>query len=145
MATWRVLPVVAVLVLAGCGGAGSSAAQSGATASGFPLGSVAKEVVDPDHGRVRIVWTFTRDGRFTEVQFPLDGQWLQTNPVRGTFTAAADRVTIAGDFPPGIGTSTHGWRRDGDRLWTFFVDSTNPDDHEFFEGIDSQPWIPAPP
>ena len=72
----------------------------------------------------------------------LDGQRLDIVPVRGTFTADADTVTIATTWPSDMGTSTHGWRLDGDRLWTFLKESTNPDDKDWFEGLDSRPWEP---
>jgi hypothetical protein len=34
----------------------------------------------------------------------------------------------------------HGWRVDGDRLWTFLIESDNPDDKEWFATLDVQPW-----
>ena len=142
MSTRRLTLAAAVLAIVGCGG-GSTPAPSGVTDEGFPLGSFVKELDDPEvGGRIRIVWTFTGDGRFTEVPLALDGQRLDALPVRGTFTAAADAVTIATNYPPGMGTSTHGWRLDGDRLWTFLLESSNPDDAEWFEDLDSRPWEP---
>ena len=134
--------VVGILV-AGCAGS-SVPAPSGTTTAGFPLGSFSKVLEDPDVGRSLIVWTFTADGRFTEVPIALDGQRFEAFPLRGTFTADGETVTIATNYPPDMGTSTHGWRVDGDRLWTFLVDSTNPEDTDWFKGLDSRPWDPYP-
>jgi hypothetical protein len=139
-ATWTVVVAIAFIV-AGCAGS-TSPAPTGTTTAGFPLGSYAKEVDDPVVGRTRIVWTFTADGRFTEVPLALDGQRLDAYPIRGTFTAEDETVTIVATFPPDMGTSTHGWRRDGDRLWTFLIESDNPDDKAWFEGLDTRPWEP---
>jgi hypothetical protein len=113
------------------------------TASGFPSGAFAKEVVDPELGRVRLVWRFEPDGRWAEIPLALDGQTLRMPTVRGSWVADAETVTVATDYPPGWGTSTHGWRLDGDRLWTFFKDSDVPDDKEWFESLDSRPWVPS--
>ena len=138
---WLVLASAGLLVV-GCGGAAPPPAAGGTTATGFPLGSFEKQVDDPAVGRTRMVWTFTDDGRYTEIQLALDGQRVDAVPIRGTFTADTDSVTIATSYPPGMGTSTHGWRRDGDQLWTFLITSDNPDDKDWFEAIDSQPWTP---
>ena len=140
MKTWLAATAAAILIAACAVPAGSP--PSGTTSAGFPLGSYSKVLDDPDLGRSLIVWTFTADGRFTEVPIALDGQRLEAFPIRGTFTADAETVTVATNYPPGMGTSTHGWRRDGDRLWTFLVDSTNPEDMEWFEALDSRPWEP---
>ncbi|MEO8229280.1 MAG: hypothetical protein ABI628_05895 [Chloroflexota bacterium] len=112
------------------------------TAFGFPLGSFAKELQDPDNGHVRLVWTFGPDGRWTEVPFALDGQSLHASPVRGTYAVDAGSLTIATDYPPGWGTSEHHWRMDEDLLWTEFVGSDNPSDADWFEPLDTRPWTP---
>jgi len=113
-----------------------------APSSGLPLGSFAKELRDPHAGRVRLVWTFEPDGRWAEIPLALDGQAIDLPPIRGTWTADGETVTIATTHPPGIGTSTHRWRRDRDEMWTWFVASDNPEDQEWFENLDSQPWVP---
>jgi hypothetical protein len=33
---------------------------------------------------------------------------------------------------------------DGDVLWTVFLESDVPDDKDWFEALDSQPWTPYP-
>jgi hypothetical protein len=147
-ATWRTRAVIRWLVLAAAGllmascGGPSASAPGGTTAAGFPLGSFEKRVDDPMVGPTRMIWTFTPDGRYTEIQLALDGQRVDAVPILGTFTADGDSVTIATSYPPGMGTSTHGWRRDGDQLWTFLIESDNPDDKDWFETIDSRPWTP---
>ena len=120
---------------------GDATAANPATASGFPLGSFAKEVQDPELGRIRLAWTFEEDGRWAEVPFALEGQSLNVPAMRGTYTVEGDTVTLATEFPPGWGTSQHTWRLDGDRLWTSFVSSTNPDDADWFKTLDDRPWV----
>ena len=136
-----VVLAAATLLVTGCG-ASSAPAPGGVSAAGFPLGSFEKQVDDPAVGPTRMVWTFTADGQYTEIQLAVDGQRVDIVPIRGTFTADGDSVTIATSYPPGMGTSTHGWRRDGDRLWTFLIESDNPDDKDWFEALDSRPWTP---
>jgi hypothetical protein len=94
-------------------------------------------------GRVRLVWTFAPDGRWVEVPFALDGQAAPMTPVRGTWTTDGDTLTIATDWPPDSGTSTHHWRLDGDRLWTVFVSSDLAADRDWFPRWDGQPWVPV--
>jgi hypothetical protein len=53
-------------------------------------------------------------------------------------------VTIATDYPADWGTSRHAWRMDGDVLWTVFLESDVPEDKDWFEALDSQPWTPYP-
>jgi hypothetical protein len=137
---WVAAGVVGLLI-AGCAGS-SGLAPSGTTSTGFPLGSFSKELDDPEVGRSLIVWTFTADGGFTEVPIALDGQRLDAFPVRGTFTADSETVTIMATYPPDMGTSTHGWRREGQRLWTFLLESSNPEDKDWFQALDSRPWEP---
>ena len=120
----------------------SSPAPSGTTDAGFPLGSFSKEVDDPDGGRMRIVWTFGADGRFTEVPIALDGQRL--DPSRSAARSRPMARPSRSRRP-----SRRAWARartaggvDGDRLWTFLVESDNPEDKDWFEGLDSRPWEP---
>ena len=139
--------VVLVLVgasVAGCGAGTRTTPPHGgfAPGSGFPLGSFAKELDDPQVGRVRLVWTFEADGRWAEIPLAVDGQSIDIPPIRGTWTADGETVTIATTYPPGIGTSTHGWRLDRDDVWTWLVASDNPDDQEWFQDLDSRPWVP---
>ena len=53
-------------------------------------------------------------------------------------------MTIATEYPPDWGTSRHGWRMDGDLLWTVFMDSDVPDDKDWFEALD-KPTVDAVP
>ena len=64
-------------------------------------------------------------------------------PARGRYAVDGDHVTIATDFPPGLGTSVHTWRVEGEDLWTTFVSSDLPDDAAWFAELDRQPWRPA--
>lgn len=135
------LVVLAVALLAGCGGSPRPSAATGVDpVSGFPLGHYAKEITDPVFGRVRIAWTFEPDGRFAEIPLALDGQALPWPAIRGTWTADRDAVTIDASYPEDVATTRHGWRRDGDALWTFFLGSDNPDDVDWFTALDIQPW-----
>jgi hypothetical protein len=137
-----------ILLAAGVLAAGCSAASPSRDhavgPSGFPLGTFSKELSHPELGRVRLVWDFEPDGRYAEVPLALDGQTLNAPTVRGRYTVDGSTVTIATDFPPDWGTSRHGWRMDGDRLWTFFIESDVPDDKDWFEALDSRPWTPYP-
>ena len=58
-------------------------------AVGFPLGTFAKEISDPDLGHVRLVWTFEPDGRYAEIPFALDGRrsWRRRSVARTRSTA----------------------------------------------------------
>lgn len=138
---------VAAMVVAGCGAPVDPAKRTGdassgpVTKSGFPIGSFAKEVQEPQHGRIRLVWTFEDGGRWAEVPFALEGQSLNVPAVRGTYTVDGDTVTLATEFPPDWGTSHHTWRLEDDRLWTSFISSTNPDDADWFRALDDRPWI----
>ena len=140
----RVLPaVVAVaLVVAACGTAARVPSARQATTSGFPAGAFAKEMEDAELGHVRLVWRFEPDGRWAEIPLALDGQKLRAPVVRGTYVVDGDEVTLATEYPPGWGTSQHGWRLDGDQLWTFFMESDVPDDKEWYQSLDSRPWVP---
>lgn len=145
----RSASVLVVLVLvagiaASCTTARVPSSEHSIAPSGFPLGAFAKEIQHPDLGRIRLVWTFEPDGRYAEIPFALDGQTLLAPTVRGTYAVDGGTVTIATDYPPDWGTSRHGWRMDGDRLWTFFMDSDVPDDKDWFGSLDSQPWTPYP-
>jgi len=140
-ASCAVALVLGLGVLIGACAAGRPPGHPIAT-SGFPSGAFAKEVVKPDLGHFRLVWRFEPDGRWAEIPIALDGQTLRVPTIRGTWVANDETVTLASDYPPGWGTSTHGWRLDGDRLWTFFKDSDVPDDKEWFESLDSRPWVP---
>ena len=139
----------AAMVVAACGASIAPATGTGApsadpvTAAGFPLGSFAKEVQEPQHGRIRLVWTFEDGGRWAEVPFALEGQSLNMPAVRGTYTVDGDTVTLATEFPPDWGTSHHTWRLEDDRLWTSFISSTNPEDADWFRALDDRPWVPT--
>lgn len=140
VAGWVATLVTVLAIVAGCAGTSRSGAVQGSDpVSGFPLGAFAKEIDDPS-GRVRIVWTFEPDGRFAEIPQALDGQRLDWPAVRGTWTADADALTIVASFPQDYGTMRHGWRVDGDQLWTFLISSDNPADKEWFATLDTQPW-----
>ncbi len=137
----------AAMVVTGCATPVAPTTRTGAasadpvTASSFPIGSFAKEIDDPDLGRIRLVWTFEDGGRWAEVPFALEGQSLDVPAVRGTYTIEGDTVTLATEFPAGWGASQHTWRLEGDRLWTSFISSTNPDDTDWFRALDDSPWI----
>lgn len=135
--------VVCVLATAGAT-TGVPSGDHALAASGFPLGSFAKELQDPGLGRVRLVWTFEADGRYTEVPFALDGQTLKTPTIRGRYAVDGETVAMATEYPLDWGTSRHGWRMDGDRLWTVFIESDVPEDKDWFEALDSRPWTPYP-
>jgi hypothetical protein len=140
IAGWAAILVVVSAIVTGCAGASRSGAATGSDpASGFPLGSFAKEINDPS-GRVRVIWTFEPDGRFAETPQALDGQALDWPAVRGTWTADAQTVTIVVSFPQNFGTMRHGWRVDADQLWTSLISSDNPADKEWFATLDAQPW-----
>jgi hypothetical protein len=137
-----VVALVAGFVIAAC--VGVTAPPRGTDpASGFPYGAFTKEITDPDLGHVRIDWVFGPDGRYAEVQIPLDGQPQRGPVVRGTYTIAGDTLTIATSWPPDWGTSEHRWRMDGDALWTVFVSSDVPEDTDWFTELDTRPWRPA--
>jgi len=114
-------------------------------ASGFPLGRFAKEIDDPVSGRVRLVWAFEPDGRYAEIPFALDGQAMRFPTIRGTWAADAAELAIHVTDPPGISSTRHGWRRDGDLLWTHLISSDDPEDTDWFGALDVQPWRPVEP
>jgi len=132
------------LLIAGCAGSAPAARDHPVGPSGFPLGTFSKEMSHPELGRVRLVWDFEPDGRYAEIPLALDGQTLNAPTVRGRYTVDGETVTIATDYPPDWGTSRHTWRMDGDVLWTVFQESDVPDDKDWFEALDSQPWRPYP-
>ena len=110
----------------------------------FPVGTFAKEIQDPSLGRMQINWTFDPSGQWAEIPIALDDQAIRAMVVRGTYTVEGESVTIASDYPPGIGTSRHAWRLEGNRLWTTFESSDNEDDAEWFAMLDPTPWIRQP-
>jgi hypothetical protein len=132
------------IAIAACAGSAAPPTAGVDPATGFPTGTFAKDFVDPPMGRVRLHWVFDPTGRWAEVPQALDGQALPAPPVRGTFRVEGDIVTIATDYPPGWGTSSHRWRLDGDELWTTFESSDNPDDEGWFAMLDATPWRRAP-
>ncbi len=136
------IALVVVLVIAACVG-GTAPARGTDPASGFPFGAYTQEITNPDLGHVRIDWVFGPDGRFAEIQIPLDGQPQRGPAVRGTYTVAGDTLTIATSWPPDWGTSEHRWRIDGDALWTVFVSSDIPDDTDWFTELGTRPWKPV--
>jgi hypothetical protein len=138
-----ILLVTGVLVAA-CTAPTSAPRDPAIAASGFPLGTFSKVLSHPDLGRVRLVWDFEPDGRYAEVPLALDGQTMKAPTVRGRYAVDGSTVTIATDYPPDWGTSRHAWRMDGDVLWTVFLESDVPDDKDWFEALDSQPWTPYP-
>jgi hypothetical protein len=145
VSTLGAIVLAAGVAVASCTTSGGAPSNAHAIApSGFPLGTYSKEFSDPELGRVRFVWDFEPDGRYAEIPFALDGQTLKAPTVRGTYTVDGETVTIATDFPPDWGTSRHGWRMDGDALWTVFLESDVPEDKDWFEGLDSRPWTPYP-
>jgi hypothetical protein len=134
---------LALAVAAGC--AAAQPATGGRTAPpDFPVGAYAKEFQDPFLGRMQIDWVFDPSGRWAEIPIALDNQAIGASVVRGRFTVEGDTVTIAADYPPGIGTSRHEWRLDGDHLWTTFESSTNEDDAAWFALLDPTPWTLLP-
>jgi len=132
------------VLVSGCATPAPTGSDHAIGPSGFPLGTYSKEISDHDLGRVRLVWVFEPDGRYAEVPIALDGQTLKAPTVRGTYSVDGETVTIATDYPPNWGTSRHGWRTDGDRLWTVFIESDVPEDKAWFEGLDGRPWTPYP-
>jgi hypothetical protein len=139
----RITAIGLMLALVGACAAPSFPPAGVDPSTGFPYGAFAKEIDDPDFGRVGIHWSFTSDGRWAEIPHALDGQTLPIVPVRGRYAVDGDEVTMTTDFPPGMGTSVHTWRVDGEDLWTTFVSSDLPDDAAWFAGLDRQPWKPA--
>jgi hypothetical protein len=131
--------------MVGCGASAVPPARGVDPATGFPFGRFAKEIEDPAGGRVRLVWAFEPDGRYAEIPFALDGQSLPFPTVRGTWTADATSLTIAVDHPAQLSDTVHGWRRDGDALWTYLISSNDPADVEWFGDLDVQPWRPFEP
>jgi hypothetical protein len=129
---------------AGCAASAPGPSDHPVAPSGFPLGTFSKELNDPELGRVRLVWDFEPDGRYAEIPMALDGQTLKAPTVRGRYSVDGSDVTIATDYPADWGTSRHAWRMDGDVLWTVFLESDVPEDKDWFEALDSQPWTPYP-
>jgi hypothetical protein len=139
------IAAVVVSLVAGCGPSIEPTIRPGASAhptlpSGFPLGSFAKDLGDPFLGRIRLVWTFGPDGRWSEVPFAIDGQTLRVPTVRGMYAIDGETVTITTDYPAGWGTSAHRWQVVGPYLWTAFVTSDVPEDAGWFEMLDDRPW-----
>jgi hypothetical protein len=130
--------------IAGCG-ATAPPSRGADAASGFPLGRFAKEIDDPEGGRVRLVWAFEPDGRYAEIPFALDGQAMRFPTVRGTWIADASTLSLDIAYPPELADSRHGWRRDGDLLWTYLISSADPADVDWFGELDVQPWRPIEP
>lgn len=140
----RIAGVAMVLVVpAACAG-DRPAGTAPMAPPGFPVGTFAKEFLDPFLGRMQINWTFDPSGRWAEIPIALDEQAIGATVVRGRYIVEGESVTIASDYPPGIGTSRHAWRLDGDRLWTTFESSDNEDDAEWFAMLDPAPWIRQP-
>jgi hypothetical protein len=139
-----VVALAAGALVAACASTRVPSSEHPTAASGFPMGGFTKELTDIELGHVRLVWTFEPDGRWTEVPFALDGQTLRAPASRGRYAVEGSIVTLAVEYPPDWGTSSHGWRMDGDQLWTFFMDSSVPEDRDWFEALDSRPWTPYP-
>lgn len=145
----RPLAIGLATVSIAIGGCGTSARlpppRGSDPASGFPLGRFAKEIDDPSAGRVRLVWAFEPDGRYAEIPFALDGQAMTFPTVRGTWTADDSTLAIDVTYPPEYAANRHGWRRDGDLLWTYLISSDDPEDVDWFTPLDVQPWRPVDP
>jgi hypothetical protein len=139
-----VMALAAAALVGACASPRVPSSENPTAASGFPLGAFTKELSDGELGHVRLVWTFEPDGRWAEVPFALEGQTLRAPTVRGRYTVDGATVTIATDFPPDWGTSSHGWRMDGDLLWTSFIESDVPEDKDWYAALDSRPWTPYP-
>ncbi len=88
---------------AGCSTSARLPPPRGSDRAGFPLGSFSKELDDPSAGRVRIVWTFAADGRWTEIQLARDGQ--RARPSRSAARSPPTISTLAIDvtYPPNVG------------------------------------------
>ena len=127
-------------VLAGCSTRAPGAPDPTIAASGFPVGTYVKDFVEPQFGPTRIAWTFEPDGSWAEI--PLEGAPIGVPPIRGTYTISGDVVTLATEYPPGLGTSRHTWRSVDGRLWTTYRSSDNPEDAGWFAMLDPIPWIP---
>ena len=127
-------------VLAGCAARTPGAPDPTIAASGFPIGTYVKDFIEPQHGPTRIAWTFEPDGSWAEI--PLEGAPIGVPPIRGTYTISGDVVTIATEYPPGLGTSSHAWRSVDGRLWTTYRSSDNPEDAGWFAMLDPIPWTP---
>ena len=114
-------------------------------ASGFPLGTFSKEIQLPGSRACPVrVDLRTRRSLRGESRSPSTVRRSSAPTVRGTYAVDGETVTIATEYPPDWGTSRHGWRMDGDLLWTVFMDSDVPEDKDWFEALDSQPWTPYP-
>jgi hypothetical protein len=130
---------VGLILAAGCADRGPS--TTGPTAPpGFPVGAWSKEFLDPFLGRMEVNWVFEPSGRWAEIPIALDNQTIGAGVVRGRFTVEGDTVTITTDYPPGMGTSRHAWRVDGDHLWTTLESSDLEGDAEWFAMLDRMPW-----
>jgi hypothetical protein len=141
--SWSAFAIAVAFGVAAC--ASDSPPSHGTDpASGFPRGVYAKEIDEPELGRIRLEWVFAPDGRWAEVPVPLDGQPQRAPVARGTYRVDGDAVTVAISWPPGWGTSTHRWRLDGDALWTTFVRSDVDGDAAWFGSMDIKPWRPVP-
>jgi hypothetical protein len=139
------LVVASAVLVTGCGAsAEATRSPASSSAAGFPIGAFSKEIADQELGRVRLVWTFGADGRWSEVPIALDGQTLKAPVVRGRYAVDGDSVTIATEYPPDWGTSRHRWRMDRGALWTAFIESDNPGDEDWFASLDTLPWTPYP-
>ena len=137
---WLVIGLFVGAWLAACSSHTPGPPDPAIAASGFPVGSYVKDFVEPQFGPGRIAWTFAPDGRWAEV--PLDGAPVGATPVRGSYTVDGDILTIATDYPPDLGTSSHHWRVADGRLWTTFESSEFPGDADWFAILDPAPWVP---
>ncbi len=134
--------LVAVLV-GGCAAYLGAPPPRGATADGFPLGALAKELEHPEFGRFRLIWIFEADGRWAEIPIALDGQRIMLPPVRGTFEIDGTTLTLVPDFPPGWAPTQHTWEMQDGSLQTTFASGTPEDEGWFRSVVDGEPWRPA--
>lgn len=125
--------------LAGCSARVAGSPDPSISASGFPIGTYVKDFVEPQFGPARIAWTFEADGSWAEI--PLDGAPIGAKPIRGSYAVSGDVVTIATEYPPDFGTSSHAWRFVDGRLLTRYQSSNIPEDADWFAMLDPIPWI----
>lgn len=134
-----VMGLIVAAVLTACSDRVPGSPDPTIASSGFPVGTYAKDFIEPQLGATRIAWTFEPDGSWAEVL--LEGAPIGIPPIRGTYAVSGDVVTLTTEYPPDFGTSRHTWRFVDGRLWTTYQSSDNPEDAGWFAMLDPMPWI----
>ena len=143
LATAVAAALVVAITAVGCA-TGDAPPPAGVRPDGFPTGVFVKSFEDPELGPVRLAWVFDTEGNWAEVPEAMAGQTWPGGPARGHYTVDGDLLSITVDSPSFWADHQHRWRLEGDRLLTTFEHSDLPEDEEFFEMLDRQPWVRVP-